>query len=59
LALPLTDPGPEMIRSLAIESGESRKVGKGDVVVMPPGAPHWLSAIDGSITYLEARVEGQ
>ena len=36
--------------------GEIKKVGKGDVVVMPPGTPHWFSQIDGVITYLEARV---
>ena len=56
LALPLTDSAPDLVRSLSIKDGESRRVGKGDVVVVPPGTPHWFSQIDGSITYLEARV---
>ena len=56
LALPLTDSAPDLVRSLSIKDGESKRVGKGDVVVMPPGTPHWFSQIDGSITYLEARV---
>jgi glc operon protein GlcG len=47
---------PDVVRSKGITGGESRKVGKGDVVVMPPGTPHWFSQIDGSITYLEARI---
>jgi mannose-6-phosphate isomerase-like protein (cupin superfamily) len=47
---------PDVVRSTSIKGGDSRKVGKGDVVVMPPGTPHWFSQIDGSITYLEARI---
>jgi mannose-6-phosphate isomerase-like protein (cupin superfamily) len=56
LTLPLTDSAADLIRSTSIQGGEIREVGKGDVVVMPPGTPHWFSQIDGSITYLEARV---
>jgi mannose-6-phosphate isomerase-like protein (cupin superfamily) len=56
LRLPLSDSAPDLVRSTAIENGETRKVAKGDVVVLPPGTAHWFSAIDGSITYLEARI---
>lgn len=56
LTLPLTDTQPDVVRSTSITGGERRKVGKGDVVVLQPGTPHWFSQIDGSITYLEARV---
>jgi mannose-6-phosphate isomerase-like protein (cupin superfamily) len=28
----------------------------GDVVVSPPGTPHWLSKIDGAIEYAEIRI---
>jgi mannose-6-phosphate isomerase-like protein (cupin superfamily) len=56
LALPLTDSAPDLVRSMSIKDGETRKVGKNDVVVMPPGTPHWFSQIDGTITYLEARI---
>ena len=51
---PSTD--PDVVRSKAIEGGVSRTVGKGDVIVVPPGTPHWFNAIDGTITYLESRV---
>lgn len=56
LTLPLSDTQADLVRSTSITSGESRKVGKGDVVVLRPGTPHWFSQIDGSITYLEARI---
>lgn len=56
LVLPLTDSAPDLVRSTAIRDGESRTVGKGDVIVLPPGTPHWFSHVDGSITYFEARV---
>ena len=53
LAPPLTDNGPDIYRSLAIAGGTSRRVGKGDIIVTPPGTPHWFSQIDGTITYME------
>lgn len=46
----------DIIRSQSITGGEERRVGKGDVVVLNPGTPHWFKQIDGSITYLEARI---
>src|SRR4051794_22599207 len=47
---------PDVVRSKAITDGVARKIAKGDVIVVPPGTPHWFSAIDGTITYLESRV---
>jgi mannose-6-phosphate isomerase-like protein (cupin superfamily) len=47
---------PDVVRSRAIKNGVTRRVGKGDVIVVPPGTPHWFEAIDGTITYLESRV---
>lgn len=38
-----------------IENGVSRKVAKGDVIIVPANSPHWYAAVDGSITYLEVR----
>jgi mannose-6-phosphate isomerase-like protein (cupin superfamily) len=38
-----------------IRGGESRRVAKGDVVVIPENSPHWYKDVDGSITYLEVR----
>ena len=47
---------PDVVRSTSIVGGESRTVGRGDVIVVPPGTPHWFSQIDGSVTYLEAHI---
>ena len=45
------------IRSLSgVKDGLARKIGVGDVIVNPPGTPHWLSEIDGAIEYVEIRV---
>lgn len=41
----------------SIEGGESRRIKAGDVVILPPGTPHWFSAIDGQIVYLVVRVD--
>src|SRR5215471_7545843 len=39
-----------------IQDGVARHVTKGDVVLVPPGMPHWYKDLDGaSITYLEVR----
>jgi mannose-6-phosphate isomerase-like protein (cupin superfamily) len=38
-----------------IEGGASRKVRKGDAVLVPPNTPHWYNQVDGSLTYLEVR----
>ena len=38
-----------------IANGVTQKVGKGDVVIVPANSPHWYSAVDGSVTYLEVR----
>jgi len=38
-----------------INEGVSKHVAKGDVVLVPPGVPHWYKELDGPITYLEVR----
>ncbi|MSV36372.1 MAG: hypothetical protein EXQ47_12370 [Bryobacterales bacterium] len=45
------------IRSLSgVKDGAARKIGVGDVIVNPPGTPHWLKEIDGVIEYVEIRI---
>lgn len=39
-------------RAPRIEGGVSRRVGPGDVIVIPGNLPHWWSALDGDIRYL-------
>jgi len=41
--------------SATIENGMTQKVSKGDVIIVPANSPHWYSAVDGSVTYLEVR----
>jgi glc operon protein GlcG len=38
-----------------IEGGETRRVVKGDVILIPEQTPHWYKEVEGSITYLEVR----
>jgi mannose-6-phosphate isomerase-like protein (cupin superfamily) len=40
-----------------IEGGQSRRVAKGDVILIPAGTPHWYKDLEGSITYLEVRFD--
>jgi mannose-6-phosphate isomerase-like protein (cupin superfamily) len=41
-----------------IEGGVTRHVAKGDVVLVPAGAPHWYKDLDGgTLTYLEVRFQ--
>jgi len=35
-----------------IEGGTSRRIAKGDFIVVPENTAHWFSAIDGSITLM-------
>jgi quercetin dioxygenase-like cupin family protein len=38
-----------------IENGVSKRVTKGDVVIVPANTAHWYKEIEGAITYLEVR----
>ena len=41
-----------------IQNGVSRRIAKGDVVIIPAGTPHWWSAIEApSIHYIVVRVD--
>ena len=40
-----------------IEGGESRRIGPGDVVIIPPNTPHWFSSVEGEIVYLVVRFD--
>ncbi|MBY0492768.1 MAG: cupin domain-containing protein [Cyanobacteria bacterium] len=39
----------------SINEGVSQRFVKGDVFIVPAGSPHWFSAIDKPVTYLEVR----
>jgi Cupin len=41
-----------------IQNGASRKIGPGDVVIIPPNTPHWFSEITSDqVVYLVVRVD--
>ena len=41
----------------SVQGGQSRHVGPGDVVVIPPGVAHWFSGVDADLNYLVVRVD--
>ena len=49
--------GPSGPANVTITGGESRRVTKGDVIVIPAGTPHWYKDVEGSVTYLEVRFD--
>jgi mannose-6-phosphate isomerase-like protein (cupin superfamily) len=36
----------------SVNGGMTRKISKGDFMLVPQGVPHWFSAIDGSVTLM-------
>jgi mannose-6-phosphate isomerase-like protein (cupin superfamily) len=47
---------PNQMLGTGINGGESRRISKGDVIVIPAGTPHWFKEVDGSINYLVVKV---
>ena len=41
----------------AIRGGQSRRVGPGDVIIIPPGVAHWFSGVESDMNYLVVRVD--
>jgi len=42
---------PGEVRGTAIEGGESRTIGRGDVIVIPRGTPHWFKRVGTPFKY--------
>ena len=42
----------ENLSGSGIEGGVSRRVAKGDFIMVPEGTPHWFSAIDGTVVLM-------
>ena len=47
--------GHSSVRGPRIEGGVSRRVVKGDIIIIPGGTPHWWSNLESDITYLIVR----
>ncbi|HEX6435437.1 MAG TPA: cupin domain-containing protein [Gemmatimonadales bacterium] len=48
--------GPEELRGVAIEGGNSRRLVAGDVVVIPNGVPHWFKVVKRPFLYYVVKV---
>lgn len=46
----------EEIRGKEVTGGESRRISKGDVIVIPHGTPHWFKEVSGPINYYVVKV---
>jgi glc operon protein GlcG len=47
---------PEEIRGASIRGGETRRLSKGDVMVIPDGVPHWFKEVPGPFVYYVVKV---
>jgi mannose-6-phosphate isomerase-like protein (cupin superfamily) len=47
---------PDEIRGKEIRGGEIRRIGKGDVVIVPQGVPHWFKQVDAPLLYYVVKV---
>jgi glc operon protein GlcG len=48
---------PGEIRGSGIEGGETRQLSKGDVIIIPAGAPHWFKDVQGPFHYFVVKVQ--
>lgn len=48
---------PGEVRGEAIEGGETHTLSKDDVVVIPPGIPHWFKDVQGLFLYYVVKVQ--
>jgi hypothetical protein len=53
---PNANPNATIRSAIGVKDGLAREIGVGDVIVSPPGTPHWLSKINGAIEYVEITV---
>jgi glc operon protein GlcG len=47
---------PREVRGAAIRNGETRRIGKGDVLIVPNGVPHWFKEVSAPFNYYVVKV---
>jgi glc operon protein GlcG len=47
---------PDEIRGASIRDGETRRLVKGDVIIVPKGTPHWFREVQAPFTYYVVKV---
>lgn len=50
---------PGEIRGTAILGGKTRRITKGDVIIIPAGTPHWFKDVQGPVLYYVVKVISQ
>ncbi len=48
--------GPDEIRGTSIDGGETRKLVRGDVIIVPDGTPHWFKQATNPFNYYVVKV---
>ena len=48
--------GPDELRGVRIDGGETRQLVKGDVIVVPNNTPHWFKEVNGTLLYYTIKV---
>jgi mannose-6-phosphate isomerase-like protein (cupin superfamily) len=43
----------------SVRGGQTRRIGPGDVIIIPPGMPHWFSSMDADMNYVVIRVDAE
>lgn len=51
-----TRTNPTNLTGSAIEGGTSRRIAKGDFIIVPENTPHWFSSIDGALVLFSVHV---
>ena len=44
---------PDQFGGQPIQPGESHRISKGDVIIVPPNSPHWYKDVESPFRYLE------
>ena len=47
---------PDEIRGTAVTDGDTHRIGKGDVIIVPNGTPHWFKDVQGPVLYYVVKV---
>ncbi len=47
---------PEELRGASIRGGDTRRLAKGDVVIVPAGTPHWFKDVQAPLLYYVVKV---
>ena len=44
------------MRGASVKGGDTRRISKGDVIIVPKGTPHWFEEVQGPVLYYVVKV---